>query len=66
MIFKTVCGNFWNLNWCWDILTLADFAVSKNCFHCKITDKMRATKNKENSANRFGENYLEDHLVEFL
>ena len=29
-------------------------------------DKSRLTKKQENSAHRFGDNYLTDHLVKFL
>ena len=32
----------------------------------KIINKTRLTKKQENSAHRFGENYLTDHLVKFL
>ena len=32
----------------------------------KIINKTRFTKKQENSAHRFGENYLTDHLVKFL
>ena len=32
----------------------------------KIINKSRSTKNQENSAQSFGDNYLTNHLVKFL
>ena len=32
----------------------------------KITNKTWSTKNQENSAHRFGDNYLTNHLIKFL
>ena len=34
--------------------------------HNKIIDKTRSTKNKENSAHCFGDNYFTNYFVEFL
>ena len=37
----------------------------KIVFHNKIINKTRSTKNQENSAHRFGDNYRANHLVKF-
>ena len=34
--------------------------------HNKVIDKTRSSKNKENSADRFVDNYLTSHLTKFL
>ena len=34
--------------------------------HNKIINKTRLTKNQENSAQRFVDNYLTNHLVKFV
>ena len=38
----------------------------KVVLHNNIINKIRSTKNQENSAHRFGDNYLKNHLVKFL
>ena len=47
-------------------LSFGDFNVPNNCSHNKIINKIRSTKNQENSACHFGDNYLTNHLVKFL
>ena len=42
------------------------FWFRKTLFHHKIINKTRSTKNQENSAHRFGYNYLTNHLAKFL
>ena len=37
----------------------------KIVLHNRIIDKTRSKKNQENSAHRFGDNYLTNHLVKF-
>ena len=38
----------------------------KIALHNKIINKTQSTKNQENSAQRFGDNYLTNHLLRFL
>ena len=38
----------------------------KIVLHNKVVSKTRSTKNQENSAQRFGDNYLTNHLVKFV
>ena len=67
MIFKTMGGFFFFLNKCVSrYLSFGDFKVPNNCSHNKIINKIRSTKNQENSACHFGDNYLTNHLVKFL
>ena len=61
MIFKTVCGIFLKINRSQDI-----YVCEKIVPHNKIINKTRSTKNKENPAQRFGDNCLTNHLVKFL
>ena len=43
------------------------FSVPKNCYSpYKIHNKTRSTKNLENVALQFGDNYLTNHLVKIL
>ena len=42
------------------------FRIQKIILRHKIINKTRLTKNQENSAHRFGDNYLRNHLVKFL
>ena len=42
------------------------FWFQKIVFQHKIINKTRSTKNQENSARRFGDNYLTNDLVKFL
>ena len=39
---------------------------AETVLHHKIINKTRSTKNQENSAHRFEDNYLTNHLVKFL
>ena len=43
-----------------------DFTVLKLVLHNKGIDKTRMKKDQENSAYRFGGNYLADYAVKFL
>ena len=63
-IYKTEF--FVKLNGSQDILTFVDFTVLKFAFRIKIIYKTLTTKNQENSAHRFGDNYLTNHLMDFL
>ena len=38
----------------------------KIVLHIKIINKTRSTKYQENSAHRFGDNYITNYLVKFL
>ena len=42
------------------------FWFRKTLLHHKIVNKNRSTKNQENSAHRFGDNYLTNHVVKFM
>ena len=42
------------------------FQFRKIILHEKIINKTQTTKSQENSAHRFGEYYLTNHLVKFL
>ena len=42
------------------------FWFRKTFLYHKIINKTQSTKNQENSAHRFGDNYLTNHLVKFL
>ena len=50
----------------WDIWISVILRFWKNAFHNKIIDKTRSTKNQENSAHRFVDNYLTNHHATFL
>ena len=52
--------------WSQDIPLLVILWFRKIVLLSKIAGKMRTTKNQENSAHRFGENYLTDHLMKFF
>ena len=41
-------------------------SFQKMVLHNKIINKTRLTKNQENSAQRFVDNYLTNHLVKFV
>ena len=57
---------FFKNKWISRYLNFGDFKVLKNCSSQKIINKTRLIKNQENSAHRFGDNYLTNHLVKFL
>ena len=59
------CRNFLKINRSWDIKVSLILRFHKIVLHNKI-NKTRSKKNKENSAQRFGINYLKNHLVKFL
>ena len=65
-IFKTVHGNLYEkyssrYNWVSVILKLR-----KMVLHNKIIKNIRSTKNQENLAHSFVDNYLTNHLLKFL
>ena len=66
MIFKTVCRNFFQINGFQYIKVSVILRFQKIVLHNKIINKTRSTKNQENSAHRFGDNYLTNHVVKFL
>ena len=49
-----------------DIKLQVIFWFQKIVLHHKIISKTWSTKNQENSAHCFGDNYLTNHLVKFL
>ena len=57
---------FFKNKWISRYLSFGDLKVLKNCSSQKIIHKTRLIKNQENSAHRFGDNYLTNHLVKFL
>ena len=64
--YKTVCGIFFKMNGSRDIYFSLIFWFRKTVLHHKIINKTRSTKSQENSAHRFEDNYLTNHLVKFL
>ena len=56
MIFKTLCGM---------VLSRVVLRFRKMVFHNKIINKTRSTKNQENPAYRFVDNYLSNHHAKF-
>ena len=42
------------------------FRLQKIVIHHKIINKTRSTKNQENFAHRFGDNYLTNDIVKIL
>ena len=65
-IFKTVGGNIFKTNQSRDIWTFGDFTFQKLVLSNKIINKIRTTKNLENSTHCFRENYLANLFVKFL
>ena len=65
-IYKTIGGNFFEINWSRNIWLQLIFWFRKTVLHHKIINKTVSTKNQENSAHHFGDNYLSNHLVQFL
>ena len=65
-IFKTVCGNFLEINGSWDIELFVISRFQKIVLHSKIINKTWTTKNQETSVHSFGENYLTNHLANCL
>ena len=61
-----MCGNFFKVNGFRDIYVLVILRFWKIVLHNKIINNTQSTKNQENSAQRFGDNYLTNHLVKFL
>ena len=52
--------------WVSRYLTFGVFRFQNIILHHQIINKTGSTKNQENSAHRFGDNYLITHLVKFL
>ena len=65
-IFKMVCGKFFKINGSRVIQVSVILMFRKMVLHNKISNKTRLTQNQENSAHRFVDNYLTNHLVKFL
>ena len=65
-IFKTVRGNFFEINGSRDIQLSVMLRFRQNFLLHKIINKIRLTKKQENSAHSLGGNYLTNHLVKFL
>ena len=62
-----MCRYLFKINWYRDNSTFwGNFTVLKNCSAQQVINKTRTTKYEENSASRFGNNYLANHLVKFL
>ena len=57
---------FLKINESRDIQLLMILRFRKIALHNKLIKKTRSTKNQENYAHRFGDNYLTNHLVKFL
>ena len=57
---------FFLINGSQDIKVSVILRYPKMVLHNKFLIKLDQLKNQENSAHRFGENYLTDHLVKFL
>ena len=49
-----------------DIKVLVILRFRRIVLHNILNNRTRTTNNQENSAHSFGENYLTDHLVNFL
>ena len=52
--------------WVSSYLGFGDFAVPNIVHYKKIINKTRTIKNQENSARRFGENYLSVNVTKIL
>ena len=61
-----MCGNFFQINRSRDIQVSVILSFRKIVLHNKIINKTRSTKNQENFAHRFVDNYLTDHYAKFL
>ena len=46
-------------------LEILNFLFRKIVLHHRINNKTQSTKNQENFAHRFGDNYVTNHLVNF-
>ena len=64
-IFKTVCRDFFEINGSRYVYISVVLRFRKIALFHKIINKTRLTKNDKNSAHRFGDNYLTDHLLKF-
>ena len=65
-IFKTVRGNFFEINGSRDIQLSVILRFRKIVLLHKIINKIRLTEKQENSAHSLEDNYLTNHLVKFL
>ena len=66
MIFKTVCAIFFKSMHLEIFKFSLILSFQKMVLHNKIINKTRLTKNQENSAQSFVDNYLTNHLVKFV
>ena len=64
--FKTVCGNVFEIKGSRDIEVSVILKFRKMVLDNKIINKTTSTKYQENSAHRFVDNYLINHLAKFL
>ena len=60
------CAEFFLKKWFSRYLVSVILRFRKIVLQNKIINKTRLTKNQENSAHSFGDNYLTNHLVKFL
>ena len=65
-IFKTVRGNFFEINGSRDIQLSVILRFRKIVLLHEIINKIRLTKKQENSAHSLEDNYLTNHLAKFL
>ena len=65
-IFKKVRGSFLKINESSDIKPLVISHFRKIVLHIKVINKIRTTKNQENFAFCFGENYPTNRLLKLL
>ena len=65
-IFKTVRGNFFEINGSRDIQLSVILRFRKIVLLHEIINKIRLTEKQENSAHSLEDNYLTNHLVKFL
>ena len=66
MTYQTACGNFLKINRSRYIQLSLIFWFQKTVLCHKTINKTRSTKNQENFAHCFRDNYLTNHLVKFL
>ena len=60
------CEKIFLNKWVSRYLSFGDFKVRKIALHNKTINKTRSTNYQENSADRFVNNYLTNHLAKFL
>ena len=57
---------FFKINGSWDCYISMILRFWKMLLHNKVINEIRSIKNQENSAHRFVDNYLANHLAKFL